>query len=68
MFVANRECGAAGGAQISFTNNKKVNQISKAFFRLSTNLGEAKPLFYEHIIEDWDLKYIYLILCTLMIV
>lgn len=29
MFVANRECGAAGGAQISFTNNKKVNQISK---------------------------------------
>lgn len=53
MFVAYRECGAAGGAQISFTNNKKVNQISKAFFRLSTNLGEAKPLFYEHIIEDW---------------
>ncbi|XP_065937865.1 multiple epidermal growth factor-like domains protein 6 isoform X2 [Magallana gigas] len=25
MFVANRECGAAGGAQISFTNNKKQN-------------------------------------------
>lgn len=29
MFVANRECGAAGGAQISVTNNKKVNKISK---------------------------------------
>lgn len=68
MFAANREYGTAGGAaQISFTNNKKVNQISKAFIRLSTNLWEAKPLFYEHVIEDWDLKYIYLILCTLMI-
>lgn len=69
IFVENREYGEADGAQISFTNNKKkkVNQISKAFIRLSTNLGEAKPLFYEHEIEDWDLKYIYLILCTLMI-
>lgn len=67
IFVENREYGEADGAQISFTNNKKVNQILKAFIRLSTNLGEAKPLFYEHIIEDWDLKYIYLILCTLMI-
>lgn len=52
MFAANREYGTAGGAQISFTNNKKVNQIFKAFIRLSTNLGEAKPVFYEHVIED----------------
>lgn len=56
MFVANQEYGTAGGAQSSFTNNKKVNQISKAFIRFST-----KPLFYEYVIEDWDLKYIYLI-------
>lgn len=30
MFEENREYGTTDGAQISFTNNKKVNQISKA--------------------------------------
>lgn len=53
MFAANREYGTAGGAaQISFTNNKKVNQISKAFIRLSTNLGKTIILWT----RNWGLR------------
>lgn len=63
MFVENREDGTADGAQISFTNNKKVNQISKALIDWLQILGKQNHLS-ENVIEDWDLNYIYLILCT----
>lgn len=61
MFVENREYGIAGGAQISFTNNKKVNQMSKVFIKFSKNLGESETLVYEYVTKDWYLKHIYLI-------
>lgn len=44
MFVENREDGTADGAQISFTNNKKVNQISKALIDWLQILGKQNQL------------------------
>lgn len=46
MFADNRTYGGASDAQISFTNSKKVNQISKVYLRLLKDTEKAERVVY----------------------
>lgn len=57
MFADNRTYGGASDAQISFTNSKKVNQISKVYLRFLKDTEKTEIEGYAYVNKDRDLKY-----------
>lgn len=58
MFTDNRTYDGAGDAQISFTNSKKVNQISKVYLRLLKD-KKAETVVYVNVNKDRELRYLF---------